>query len=263
MLKRLATPFLTSVIILFAYSFDACAKEVKTETRIQLAQFADEDDFENYTSENSSEVYDPLEKYNRKIFAFNDFLDRYFLEHVARAYRKDVPKPARESLRNFLNNLSAPVSAFNALLQGDVNNGLATFSNFLINSTIGLAGLFNVADEKGVRYHPEDFGQTLGHYGVGSGPYLVVPFIGPSSLRDFSGVVTDQVVSPASYNIFKIGGKTYLIGENNLFVVTFVKAVDSRESLIDIIEDVKKDSFDYYATLRSAYTQKRNNEIKN
>ncbi len=263
MLKKLATPFLTSVIFFSAFDFEACAKETKKNDRFEIAQFSDEDDFEDYVSSNDNEVYDPLEKYNRKIFAFNDFLDRYFLEHVARAYRRDVPKPARQSLRNFLNNLSAPISSFNAFLQGDVDNGLATFSNFLINSTIGVAGFFNIAEEKGIRYHPEDFGQTLGHYGVGAGPYLVVPFIGPSSIRDFSGTITDQVVSPTSYNIFKIGGKTYLIGEDNLIAVTVAKSIDSRESLIDIIDDVKKDSFDYYATLRSAYTQKRNNDIKN
>lgn len=236
------------------------AKPSKTKAS---QNFSDEEDFENYASNNEEEVYDPLEKYNRKIFSFNDFVDHYFLEYVAKTYRKEIPKPARDSVRNFLTNIYSPVSAFNSFLQGKSDNGLATLSNFLINSTVGVLGIFNVAEEKGIRYHREDFGQTLGHYGIKSGPYLVVPFIGPSSMRDFTGLVTDQVVSPASYNVFKIGGKYYLIGDEALIGITLTNAVDTRESLIDIIDGVKKDSFDYYATLRSAYTQKRNNEIKN
>ncbi len=223
----------------------------------------DDSEFEAFDSQNNEEIYDPLEKYNRKIYVFNDFLDRYFLEYVAKGYRKNVPKPARDSVHNFLNNIALPISAFNSFVQGKGENGLATFSNFLINSTIGVFGLFDVAGEKGVRYHPEDFGQTLGHYGVKSGAYLMVPFMGPSSVRDFGGTVTDQVVNPASYNYFEIGGKTYLIGDGALIAVTFMRTVDTRESLIDIIDDVRKESFDPYATLRSAYTQKRNNDIKN
>ncbi len=254
MLKKFSILTIISVFSLASLSFDACAK---------TADFFDEEDFENYDSVNNEEVYDPLEKYNRKIFAFNDFLDRYFLEHIAKAYRNDIPRPVRDAVRNFLTNLSSPISTLNSFVQGKPENGLATFSNFLINSTIGVFGLFDIAGEKGIRYHQEDFGQTLGHYGVTSGPYLMVPFVGPSSIRDFSGSITDQIVSPTSYNIFKIGGKTYLIGKNRLILASAMRTVDTRESLIDIIDDVRKESFDPYATLRSAYTQKRNNEIKN
>lgn len=257
MLKKLAAFSLIFSVFLAGLDFDACAESSKA------AKFSDEDDFETYANDNSDEFYDPLEKFNRKIFSFNDFLDRYFLEHVAEAYRKDVPKSARDGVRNFLTNLSSPISAVNSFLQGNANNGLATFSNFLINSTIGVVGVFNVAEEKGIRYHKEDFGQTLGHYGVKSGPYLVVPFFGPSSVRDFSGTITDQITSPTSYNAFKIGGKTYLLGQETLVTITLARAVDTRESLLDIIDDARKDSFDFYATVRSAYTQKRSNDIKN
>lgn len=235
----------------------------KAEHISKNTDFSDETDFEDYSNDHGSEVYDPLEKYNRKIYSFNDFLDRYLLEYVAKTYRKQIPKPARDSVRNFLDNLSAPVSAFNSFVQGKGENGLATFSNFLINSTIGLGGLFDVAGEKGIRYNHEDFGQTLGHYGVSSGPYLMVPFFGPSSPRDFGGIMIDQVISPASYNAFEVGGKNYLIGEKALAGITVMRTVDLRESLIEIIEDIRKDSFDPYATIRSAYTQKRNNDIKN
>ncbi|MDX2083143.1 MAG: VacJ family lipoprotein [Rickettsiales bacterium] len=242
---------------------EAWSQITKVKNKSAIQQNSDDADFEIYNSENDQEVYDPLEKYNRKIFAFNDFLDRYFLEHIARGYRLYIPKPIRNSTRNFLTNLNAPISAFNSLLQGKSDNTLATISNFLINSTIGLGGLFEVAKSKGIKYNKEDFGQTLGSYGINSGAYLVVPFLGPSSTRDFSGFVTDQVINPASYNIFRIGGKTYLIGKNNLFILNSVRTIDSREGLLDITDDARKDSFDYYATLRSAYNQNRNFDIKN
>lgn len=231
--------------------------------KISTTKFSDENDFENYSNENNEEIYDPLEKYNRKVFVFNDFCDRYFLEYVAKTYRKDVPKPARQSVHNFLNNLSAPISAFNSFLQGKTDNGLATISNFLINSTIGIGGIFNVAERKSILYKQEDFGQTLGHFGINSGAYLMVPFYGPSSVRDFSGFITDQALSPASYNVAEIGGKNYLIGEDQFIAVSATRTVDSRESLLDIVDDIRKESFDPYATIRSAYLQKRNNDIKN
>jgi len=253
MLKKFAILTLFCAFFVAAWSFESVAQD----------DFSDEAEFETYETENEKEVYDPLEGLNRKVFAFNDFLDHYFLEYVAKTYRKDVPKAARDSVRNFLNNLSAPVSAFNSFLQGKGENGLTTFSNFLINSTIGIAGLFEVAGEKGVRYRQEDFGQTLGHYGSSSGPYLMIPFLGPSTVRDFSGMITDQVVNPTSYNAFKIGGKTYLIGEEALIAITVMRTVDSRESLIEVIDGIRQDSFDYYATIRSAYSQRRFNEIKN
>ncbi len=263
----------SALIALLAVIFvtDASAKTPKSKNLV-LAQIipprissplSDDADFENYSFETSSEIYDPLEKYNRKIFVLNDFLDRYLLEYVAKTYRNDVPRPARTAIRNFLNNISAPISAFNSFLQGKSDNGLATFSTFLINSTIGVGGLFNVAEEKGVRYKAEDFGQTLGHYGVSSGPYLMVPFFGPSSVRDFSGFAADQIINPASYNALKIGGHTYLVGKSELVALTTLRAVDLRESLIDVVDDARQESFDFYATIRSAYTQKRSSDIKN
>jgi phospholipid-binding lipoprotein MlaA len=243
------------------FGLNAESKTPETQGKPISSQQSEDNDFQEYSYQ-EEEIYDPLEKYNRKIFIFNDYLDRYFLEYVARTYR-DIPKPARTLIRNFLNNISSPISAFNSMLQGKTDNTLATFSNFLINSTIGVGGLFKVAEEKGIRYRPEDFGQTLGHYGVNSGPFLMLPLFGPSSVRDFSGIVTDQMLNPASFNALKLGGKNYLIGEKELFALTVIRAVDTRESLIEIIDDTRKESFDFYATLRSAYIQKRSNDIKN
>ena len=206
---------------------------------------------------------DPYEKFNRKIYSFNDAFDRYFFEHVAKAYRHGIPQPARKIIRNFLNNLSLPVSAVNSILQGKIDNSLATFSNFIINTTIGLGGMFDIAVQKGIFYKHEDFGQTLGHYGVGSGAYLVVPFLGPSSSRDFGGWLTDRGVDPLGFNLLEIGGKTDLVESNYRIALALMSGIDKRESLLDIVDDVRKDSFDPYATIRSAYLQKRENEIKN
>ena len=220
-------------------------------------------EFADYEIENVQEVYDPYEKFNRKVFTFNDYFDRYFLEHIARFYRKEIPPKARYSIRNFLINLSLPISSFNSLLQGKTDNSLATISTFLINSTIGVVGLFDVAGERSIRYKLEDFGQTLGHYGAQSGAYLVLPFLGPSSSRDFTGLLTDKAINPIEFNVLEIGGRTNLIEANYRLALAAAAGIDTRESLLNIIDDIREDSFDPYATIRSAYSQKRLTDIKN
>lgn len=222
-----------------------------------------EDDFESYETSEKSEIYDPFEKTNRKIYAFNDYLDKYLIRNVAVFYHQNVPQPARSSIHNFLNNLSLPISAFNSLLQGKTDNSLATFSHFLINSTVGIGGLFNVASEKGIRYKNEDFGQTLGHYGIGSGAYLVLPILGPSSLRDFGGYAVDKSIGPLDFNVLEFGGEEDSIEAGYRIAITAMSGVDRRESLLDILDDIRRESFDPYATIRSAYLQKRLTDIKN
>ncbi len=220
-----------------------------------------DDEFETYEIGGEQEIRDPWEKMNRKIYNFNDTLDRYILEHVAKFYRKNVPRPARQSIRNFLNNASLPISALNSLLQGKVDNTLATFSNFLINTTIGLGGLFDVAGEKGILYNKEDFGQTLGRYGSDYGIYLVIPIAGPSSTRDFTGWITDKTIGTAAFNQVEIGDSEQVKLIYRISLTVF-DGIDTRESLIDTIDDIRRESFDPYATVRSAYLQKRANEIK-
>jgi phospholipid-binding lipoprotein MlaA len=242
-------------------SFNALAKApAATSGNFSIDEDAE---FDSFADDNSAEIYDPLEKYNRKIFTFNDTLDRYIFEHVARAYRNGIPSPARTILRNFLNNLSLPISAANSILQGKVDNSLATISNFLINTTVGVGGLFDVAGQKGIAFRREDFGQTLGHYGVTSGAYLMIPLLGPSSTRDFTGFAVDKSVDPMGFNVLNIGGKEGLVEGDYRFAAGALLALDIRESLLDIIDDIRKDSFDPYATIRSAYLQKRVTEIKN
>jgi phospholipid-binding lipoprotein MlaA len=220
------------------------------------------EEFETYESISEIEIHDPWEKMNRKIYNFNDTLDRYVVEHVAKFYRDSVPRPARQSIRNFLSNAGLPISALNSLLQGKVDNTLATVSHFLINTTIGLAGFFDVAGEKGIFYKKEDFGQTLGRYGMNYGIYLVIPIAGPSSTRDFTGWVTDKGLGTIGFNHIQIGGSERVKLEYRIALTVF-GGIDTRESLIDTIDDIRRESFDPYATVRSAYLQKRDNEIKN
>ena len=259
--------FFTLTISLIFLALPAFSKSVSVKKEIRSAmyyqKFESEDEFETYETADEKDIYDPYEKYNRKIYAFNDTFDRYFLEYVAKAYRDGVPQPARQTIRNFLTNLSLPISAMNSLLQGKVDNSLSTFSNFLINTTVGIGGLFDVATEKGIRYKSEDFGQTLGHYGKGPGAYLVIPFLGPSSTRDFTGWLADKSVNPLGFNLLQVGGKEGLIDSEYRIALLIASGIDLRESLIDIIDDLRIDSFDPYATIRSAYLQKRASEIKN
>lgn len=236
-----------------------------------IAQEYNDDEFEQEFSEDFEELNDtenkntnndPFEKVNRKIFVFNENFDKYFFEHVARTYRLVLPKQARSSIRNFLNNISIPITVVNSIAQGKVDNSVAGISNFLINSTIGIFGIFDVADAHGIRYEKEDFGQTLGHYGVKSGIYLVIPFRGPSSTRDFSGWIVDNSISPTGFNYLRVGQKENYIANKYRIGLGVMSAVDSRESLLNVIDDIRKDSFDPYVTIRSAYFQNREAKVK-
>jgi phospholipid-binding lipoprotein MlaA len=222
-----------------------------------------DDEFSKFESEiNKSSVNDPLEKYNRKIFAFNEIVDKNFFEKIARGYRKTIPKPPRTAIRNFLNNISLPVSAFNSFTQGKIDNGFATISSFLINSTLGIGGFFDIAKIKGITYENEDFGQTLGYYGIESNIFLVIPFLGPSNLRDFSGMILDRSIDPTGVNIANIGGDSDFIEGKYRVAKTILNIVDTREELLDIISNLRKDSFDSYSTVRSAYLQRRLAQIE-
>lgn len=257
--------FITALYPLSSWSKEADLAFYRNQIVTPNQQVDDDWDteFASYETENVKEIYDPLEKYNRKIFIFNDYFDRYFLEHIARFYHKEVPPLARHSIRNFLINLSLPISTFNSLLQGKADNSLATISTFLINSTIGILGLRDVAGERSIRYKLEDFGQTLGHYGVTSGAYLMLPFLGPSSSRDFTGLLTDKAINPIEFNVLEVGGRTNLIEANYRLALAAAAGIDTRESLLNIIDDIREDSFDPYATIRSAYSQKRLTDVKN
>ncbi len=248
------------IIVLTFYSTISSAQITQTNPQSYDDEFAIYE--AEFTKNTQKEIYDPLEKMNRKIFSFNNTLDIYLIEPLTRAYRDNTSKAVRKSLHNFVTNLTLPFSALNSFAQGKVENGLATSSNFLINTTIGIVGLFDVAGNKKIKYEEEDFGQTLGYYGVKNGPYLMLPILGPSTSRDFGGNIVDKSVDPTAFNLLKIGGSTDAINIEYRTADATLSALDLREQLLDPIADARKDSFDLYATIRSVYIQQRDQKIK-
>lgn len=198
-------------------------------------------------------AYDPIEPFNRAIFTFNEYADRWVLKPVAKGYRNVVPELAREGVHNVLTNLTEPLVFTNSLLQLDSERAFTSFWRFTLNSTFGILGLRDFAGEVGLKYRDEDFGQTLGSYGMGPGPYLVLPLLGPSNARDLLGTVTDYVLDPVNYG----PDDEWLLGEG------LVGAVDTRERLLEVIDDIYETSLDPYTTFRSGYLQRRKDAIAN
>jgi phospholipid-binding lipoprotein MlaA len=196
---------------------------------------------------------DPLEVPNRMFFAFNEAVDFMIIRPVAVTYRFIVPTGVRNSVRYFLRNLRTPVILANDLLQGDLERAEITFTRFFINSTIGLLGVFDIAAESGFTYHDEDFGQTMGTYGAGEGFYLVLPILGPSSLRDGGGRIVDIFLDPL----------TYLAPQEIGLGRAVATGIDYRSRNIEELDELKSDSLDFYARIRSLYRQFWENEINN
>jgi phospholipid-binding lipoprotein MlaA len=199
---------------------------------------------------------DPYESTNRAIFDFDNKLDDALLLPTAKAYNAVVPEPARDGVHNFLLNLDLPITFVNDILQGDMDHAGQTLGRFTINSTIGIGGLFDVAAKKGIPPHVEDFGITLGQWGVGEGPYLVLPFLGPDPPRDAGGQVVDIFFDPATYITWR-SSIWYSVAREGLTVL------DKRARNIDNLEGIERESIDYYASVRSLYRQRRNNAINN
>lgn len=199
----------------------------------------------------NEQISDPMEGMNRGVFAFNEAVDKGVIEPVARGYRYITPKPVRNSVRNFLRNLRQPLVIGNELLQGDLEGFANASGRLFINTLLGVGGLFDVADMGGIPYEPEDFGQTLAVWGVGNGPYVVIPVLGPSTARDATGMMVDSFADPVRIYLFA----------HDLEWLHYtrigVSAIDQREELLDVIDDLRANSFDYYAAIRSAYYQRR------
>ena len=202
-------------------------------------------------------LYDPLERVNRATFEFNIGVDEAIGKPIAMAYRAALPRPVRDGIRNFADNLYSPVTFVNDLLQGEFARARITLSRFLINTTVGIAGIGDVAKEVGLPGHKEDFGQTLAVWGIVSGPYIVVPFLGPQTTRHLGGRAVDVGFSPSAYVL--AANDVEWVG----IVATAVDAVDRRERLLEAVDGMKKTSLDFYAAARSSYWQARIAEIHN
>tara|TARA_Y100001970_G_C14144179_1_gene808888 strand:- start:168 stop:953 length:786 start_codon:yes stop_codon:yes gene_type:complete len=234
-----------TLVTLFSFNiYGAASDQVKTEP----------DDFE--TTPVEDEIYDPVEPINRAIFSFNNFADRLILEPVAKGYKK-LPSPIQSGVSNFLSNLRTPLVVINQILQGQGENAAQSTGRFLVNSTVGVFGLIDVADKIGLEEKEEDFGQTLATWGIGDGFYIVLPLFGPSNLRDTTGMIMTMMSDP-------ING--YAVREGEAWIVpmrTAANAVDQRSKIIDEVNALRDNSVDYYAAVRSSYYQNRNAAINN
>jgi phospholipid-binding lipoprotein MlaA len=203
------------------------------------------------------EANDPLEPLNRNVFEFNRVLDGLLFKNVAEFYRIVVPEPVRDSIHNLIVNLNEPVVFANNLLQAEVERGGTTFARFAVNSTIGLAGFFDVATKIGLKEQTGDFGQTLYSWGIeGGGPYLVLPILGPTNPRDGIGMGVDSYIDPWRYVANDIGVSHFMW-------TRFVAAgIDERVRVGPELDEIERSSVDYYAQLRSLVRQHRDNELR-
>jgi phospholipid-binding lipoprotein MlaA len=203
-----------------------------------------------------AQVHDPWEGFNRKMFALNDTLDRAIFAPVARGYRAITPRPVRHGVVNFLNNLRSPVVFINDVLQGDAHQAGTTVARFGINSTIGLLGVLDPATNMGLARRDEDFGQTLGRWGAHPGPYLFLPVIGPTNVRDGLGSIVDLAVDPINWADYD--GRTAVVVARGA-----VNAVSTRESLLDVNDQMRRTSLDPYVSVRSGYSLLRESAVNN
>jgi phospholipid-binding lipoprotein MlaA len=197
---------------------------------------------------------DPWEKTNRDVFDFDVRLDHAVARPIARGYRDAVPEPVRDGIHNAITNLNSPVVLANDVLQGNGDKAVNTFGRIVINSTVGIAGLIDVASKIGIPGHDNDFGITLGKAGAAEGSYLVLPFAGPMPPRDLLGTGVDTVFDPLTYVQFH--------GRDTWMVVRYgIGVLDSRSSTLEAVETIERSSIDFYATSRNLYRQSRNAKI--
>lgn len=198
--------------------------------------------------------HDPFEKTNREVFDFDVRLDHAVARPIAKGYRTVMPKFAREGVHNFLTNLNSPVIFANDVLQVDGDKAGNTLGRFVINTTVGVGGLIDVASKVGIPYHDNDFGISLGKAGAQEGSYLILPFAGPAPPRDLVGTAVDVAFDPLTYINFH--------GSDTWAAVRFgVTVLDSRTSQLDAVETIERSSIDFYATTRNLYRQSRNAKI--
>ena len=194
---------------------------------------------------------DPLESYNRAVFKFNDAVDRAALKPAATVYKEATPRFVQTGVNNFFGNLGDIWSAANNLMQGKGEAGMTDFTRFTLNTTFGLAGLLDIASEAGLQKHNEDFGQTLGHWGVASGPYFMIPILGPSTVRDTAALPLDMAADPWTY-VDPVSARNW---------GTALRIVDKRAEILDASNLVEEAALDRYVFIRDGYMQRRESQV--
>lgn len=194
---------------------------------------------------------DPIEGFNRAVYGFNEAVDTVLIKPVAQGYDAVLPTPVRTGVTNFFGNIADLFIGVNNLLQGKPDQAVSDLGRVLINSTVGILGLFDVATEAGLEKHEEDFGQTFGRWGVGNGAYVVVPIFGPRTVRDTAGLVLDVAVDPLA-NIGNVPTRNSLLG---------LRLVDTRADLLPADKVIEEAALDKYSYVRDGYLQRRRNLV--
>lgn len=203
------------------------------------------------------EANDPIEPINRYFFELNRAIDAIALRPMAKVYDGVLPDFVQDMVRNFLFNLRSPVTLANDVLQGKADRAQVTVARIVINSSLGIGGIFDVAASWGWEPHEEDFGQTLAVWGIGEGPYLVLPILGPSPPRDTLGTIVDRFLDPLNFYANNVDEDWVSYARKGIEIVDF------RARNLDAFDEIERSSIDLYATVRSLYRQRRANDIRN
>ena len=252
--------FLFFILISFACTYATPVSNTSHKSTEQVQMMDDfNSEFASTDKSNKNEI-DPLSGYNRVMTNVNDYFYLNILDPVARGYKVILPKPIRKGVNNIFDNLAYPLRLLNNLLQFKFKNSYTETQRFILNSTIGLAGFMDVANDKfHIKQKQEDFGQTLGFYGVGGGFYIVLPLIGPSNLRDTAGLITDGLLNPMTY----MENRGYNLLDSNFesIAVKSENIINYSSLHVGEYEKLKKDAIDLYPFLKNIYEQRRKKQI--
>lgn len=233
--------------------FSTVSANAATSVGVNPTNYSGATEEENFDLEFNDEfatdakVNDPLEPFNRAVFEFNAVVDDFLLEPVAKGYKQVVPQWGRDRVSNVLSNLSEPVNLVNSTLQGKGEGALTAVWRFIINTTFGVLGTFDAASEVGLEHKSEGFGQTLYSWGATDSPYLVLPILGPSTVRDGVGTVADYFSNPFNYDS--------VVGQDERLAIGVTTAIATRAGLLDTTAKIEAQALDPYVAYRSFYLQ--------
>ncbi len=226
----------------------------------EVSPSATNEEGNNKQINNSKNNNDPFGFFNRAVFKFNKIVDTIILKPAAKVYKAITPEVVRTGVHNVLSNLDEPVDAINYVLQGNAKEAGNSLTRFVINTTVGIAGVNDFAKEVGYENKDNDFGKTLAYWGAGEGPYIVLPLLGPSNVRDTVGIGADIFMNPLNYALnVNVDKDDRRVIKN---VVLGTKTLDARSRSINTLDKIEKESIDFYSAMKTMYNQFRQKQIE-